>query len=143
MPFTRECNSSCGGMEKKFSINPNWQGLPDCILMHIFDFLAAKDIPKAGLTCRHWHQVSEDEFLWKKLIAQTWKISVKTLPPGKLSWKEEYRRLEFHSPVLCSELLVDHTDEVLYVTFTKQGQYFATVSRDVTVKVHVNDQGLK
>ncbi|PSN48099.1 hypothetical protein C0J52_13251 [Blattella germanica] len=47
--------------------NSNWYYLPDSILLHIFQYLTARELLDIGLTCRSWLRVSYDEFLWKDL----------------------------------------------------------------------------
>jgi F-box/WD-40 domain protein 5 len=66
--------------------NSNWYYLPDSILLHIFQYLSARELLDVGLTCRSWLRVSYDEFLWKDLFYSNFKIepSVKIVP-GRLS----------------------------------------------------------
>jgi hypothetical protein len=60
----------------------NWNYLPDSILLHIFQYLSARELLDVGLTCRSWFRVSYDEFLWKDLFYYNFKIdpSVKIVP---------------------------------------------------------------
>lgn len=62
--------------------NSNWNYLPDSILLHIFQYLSARELLDVGLTCRSWFRVSYDEFLWKDLFYLNFKIdpSVKIVP---------------------------------------------------------------
>jgi hypothetical protein len=62
--------------------NSNWYYLPDSILLHIFQYLSARELLDVGLTCRSWLRVSYDEFLWKDLFYSNFKIdpSVKIVP---------------------------------------------------------------
>jgi F-box/WD-40 domain protein 5 len=62
--------------------NSNWYYLPDSILLHIFQYLSARELLDVGLTCRSWLRVSYDEFLWKDLFYCNFKIdpSVKIVP---------------------------------------------------------------
>lgn len=62
-------------------------------------------------------------------------ISEEDLPPGKVSWRNEYRRLTYETPTQLSETLQEHTDEVLDVSFSHDGKLFCTTSKDATVKV--------
>lgn len=62
-------------------------------------------------------------------------ISEEDLPPGKVSWRNEYRRLTYKIPTQLSETLQEHTDEVLDVSFSHDGKLFCTTSKDATVKV--------
>jgi hypothetical protein len=63
-------------------ISSNWYYLPDAILLHIFQYLSAKELLDVGLTCRSWLRVSYDELLWKDLFYHNFKIdpSVKIVP---------------------------------------------------------------
>lgn len=51
----------------------NWY-MPDSILLNIFQYLTPKELMTAGEVCRSWYRVSHDEFLWKDLFYQTYKI---------------------------------------------------------------------
>jgi WD40 repeat protein len=53
--------------------------LPE-ILLNVFDYLTKEELTRAGLVCRQWRMVSEDNTLWKKFINEhknddnvTWK----------------------------------------------------------------------
>ncbi|XP_048732812.2 F-box/WD repeat-containing protein 5-like isoform X2 [Ostrea edulis] len=82
-----------------------------------------------------WYRVAYDESLWKALLWKTWNICGVDLPPGKESWHWEYKRLYFHCPVVLSEVLTDHGDEVLHVSFSHRGDMFSTTSKDASIKV--------
>lgn len=112
-----------------------WQELPDSLLLHIFSFLEAGQLLHASETCKIWNRVSNDESLWKGLLSRKYDVTAKVLPEGKLQWKSEYKRLYFHSPIILSETLTDHTDEVLHVSFSHSGKMFSTTSKDSTIKV--------
>ena len=86
--------------------------------------------------CKHWHQVALDDFLWKELLYTTWQIS-RAIPiaPGKSSWLSEFRRLHYHTPVIQSEVIKEHRDQVLHISFSHDGSMFATCSKDGYVKV--------
>ena len=58
-----------------------------------------------------------------------------SLAPGKASWKQEYKRVYYHSPVVHTETLREHTDEVLHVSFAHRGHLFSTTSKDATLRV--------
>lgn len=49
---------------------------------------------------------------------------------GSASWFDEYKRLCESVPVVLTEVLTQHTDEVLHVSFSHNGQMFATCSKD-------------
>lgn len=119
-----------------FEVNSNWYYLPDPILLHIFQYLSARELLDVGLTCRSWLCVSYDELLWKDLVYHNFKIdrSVK-IAPGKTSWLAEYKRLSYHTPVIQTEVLKEHSHQVLHVSFAHNGQMFATCSKDGYVLV--------
>ncbi|XP_014675719.1 PREDICTED: F-box/WD repeat-containing protein 5-like [Priapulus caudatus] len=113
-----------------------WQYLTDDVLMQIFKHLCARDLLRCGATCRHWLRVAYDELLWKDLLYRNWKIDRGVaMAPGKTSWLSEYRRLRYHAPAVESEVLRAHTDQVLHVTFSRDGRRFATCSKDGFVKL--------
>ncbi|XP_013777104.1 F-box/WD repeat-containing protein 5-like isoform X2 [Limulus polyphemus] len=119
-------------MEKK----KMWYALPDSLLVQVFSHLNAVSLVQVGTVCQSWHRVSCDELLWKKLFHRDWKIdSSIPIASGKTSWKSEYKRLKHHTPVLESEVLTDHTHQVLHVSFSHNGDMFASCSKDGYVKV--------
>lgn len=64
----RNCLSEiCEGSE-------NWYYMPDSILLNIFQYLTPKELTIAGEVCKSWYRISHDEFLWKDLFYQTYKI---------------------------------------------------------------------
>lgn len=54
--------------------NEVWYYMPDSILLNIFQYLTPRELTIAGEVCKSWHRVSRDEFLWKDLLYQTYKI---------------------------------------------------------------------
>ncbi|CAG2221386.1 FBXW5 [Mytilus edulis] len=112
-----------------------WQQCPDSILLHIFSFLEAKHLTASSQTCKDWNRVTNDESLWKYLLDVKWGVKNQKLPPSKESWRSEYKRLDFHTPIHLSETLTDHDDEVLHVSFSHDGKLFCTTSKDATIKV--------
>ena len=65
-------------------MNSNLYYLPDSILLHIFQYLSARELLDIGLTCRTWLRVSYDEFLWKDLFYRNFKIdSCVKIVPGR------------------------------------------------------------
>ena len=93
---------------------------------------------------------SSQQVLWKSLVKRDWNVDPKIglapgnylksycemlywclfFSPGKLSWQLEYRRLWLHTPLLETEILKGHTHQVLHVSFSHNGKYFATCSKD-------------
>ncbi|KAL5004253.1 hypothetical protein ScPMuIL_017709 [Solemya velum] len=111
-----------------------WQEMPDSILLYIFSFLEHSDLGQVVLTCKTWCRVTYDEHLWRDLVKKRWKLKG-DLTSSEDSWRAEYKRLHYHLPVICSQELEAHTDEVLDVSFSHSGDMFCTTSRDMTVKV--------
>lgn len=112
-----------------------WQDIPDTWLLEIFQYLDFQQLVRSSAVCKKWQRVALDESLWRKLVRSRWNIKDTDLAPGKDLWYNEYKRFYFHTPVIESELLTDHTDEVLDVAFSYNGKYIATTSKDCTVKV--------
>lgn len=84
-----------------------------------------------GRVSTDWRQVSRDELLWRRLLQRDWNVDTGVgLAPGKRSWRHEYLRLWKHSPLLETETLKGHTHQVLHVSFSHNGKYFATCSKD-------------
>lgn len=108
-----------------------WNYIPDPMLLQIFQYLSAKELLDAGRTCRLWNRVSYDELLWKQLFYKDFKIDRSVgIVPGKTSWLQEYKRLSYHTPTVCSEILTEHAHQVLHVSFAHNGTMFATSSKD-------------
>lgn len=111
--------------------NEDWYYMPDSILLNIFQYLTPKELTIAGEVCRSWNRVSRDEFLWKDLFYQTYKIDPDVgIMPGKTSWLGEFKRLTYHTPLLETEVLKEHSHQVLHVSFSHNGKMFATCSKD-------------
>ncbi|XP_046377978.1 F-box/WD repeat-containing protein 5-like [Haliotis rufescens] len=108
--------------------------IPDSLLLSIFSNLVAKDVLKASQVCSRWRAVAYDESLWRQLVYRKWNISGK-IAPGYCSWRNEYKRLYYYAPLVWSETLTEHSDEVLHVSFAHNGSLFATTSKDCSVKV--------
>lgn len=51
------------------------------------------------------------------------------------TWLEEFKRLCYNIPVVQTETLTDHMNQVLHVSFSHNGKYFATCSKDGYVLV--------
>lgn len=96
-----------------------------------------ENFPFNAFDVQVWCRVAYDESLWKELLWQRWSISGVRLPPGRDSWYQEYRRLFYHCPVILSETLTDHSDEVLHVSFSNRGDMFSTTSKDASIKVRL------
>ncbi|XP_071563307.1 F-box/WD repeat-containing protein 5 isoform X2 [Temnothorax nylanderi] len=109
----------------------NWYVMSDSILLSIFQYLSPRELMTAGAVCRSWYRVSRDEFLWKYLFYRTYKIDPDVgIVPGKTSWLGEFKRLAYHTPLIETEVLKEHSHQVLHVSFSHNGKMFATCSKD-------------
>ncbi|KAG5322483.1 FBXW5 protein, partial [Pseudoatta argentina] len=109
----------------------NWYVMSDSILLSIFQYLTPRELLTAGEVCRLWFRVSRDEFLWKYLFYRTYKIDPDVgIVPGKTSWLGEFKRLAYHTPLIETEVLKEHSHQVLHVSFSHNGKMFATCSKD-------------
>uniref|UniRef100_A0A1B0FNA5 F-box domain-containing protein n=1 Tax=Glossina morsitans morsitans TaxID=37546 RepID=A0A1B0FNA5_GLOMM len=108
-----------------------WWTLPQLVLTEIFWLLPVKDILNAGLTCRRWYEIANDEYLWKRKFHRHFKTDpCIALKPGAVSWKSEYERLTFGIPFVQSQCLKGHVHQVLHVSFSHNGEMFSTCSKD-------------
>ncbi|XP_070154179.1 F-box/WD repeat-containing protein 5 [Polyergus mexicanus] len=122
-------NSEC--LSQRSESDVNWYYMPDSILLSIFQYLTPKELTIAGEVCRSWHRVSHDEFLWKYLFYRTYKIDPDVgIMPGKTSWLGEFKRLAYHTPLIETEVLKEHSHQVLHVSFSHNGKMFSTCSKD-------------
>ncbi|KAL6449152.1 hypothetical protein ACFW04_000678 [Cataglyphis niger] len=122
-------NSECLSQQSEGDVN--WYYMPDSILLSIFQYLTPKELTIAGEVCSSWHRVSHDEFLWKYLFYRTYKIDPDVgIMPGKTSWLGEFKRLAYHTPLIETEVLKEHSHQVLHVSFSHNGKMFATCSKD-------------
>lgn len=112
-----------------------WPYLPHPALYHICQYLNYKELLKIGEVCRSWLTVSRDELLWKNLFYSNFKVD-RSVPiiAGK-TWFEEFKRVCYHIPIVQTETLTDHIHQVLHVSFSHNGKYFATCSKDGYVLV--------
>lgn len=51
------------------------------------------------------------------------------------TWYEEFKRLSYNVPLFETETLQEHRHQVLHVSFSHNGKYFATCSKDGYVMV--------
>uniref|UniRef100_A0A8D9BL72 F-box/WD repeat-containing protein 5 n=1 Tax=Cacopsylla melanoneura TaxID=428564 RepID=A0A8D9BL72_9HEMI len=110
---------------------PSWDNVTDTIILHIFQYLSSRHLLTAGETCKLWNRLAYDEFLWRDLFYRDFSIKCNVgIMPGKKSWYSEYKRLDYHTPIVETEVLTQHTHQVLHVSFSHNGKYFATCSKD-------------
>ncbi|XP_014256657.1 F-box/WD repeat-containing protein 5 isoform X2 [Cimex lectularius] len=113
----------------------DWNSAPDAVILEILGYLLPWDVLRAGQTCRNWNRLSYDELLWKYMLIRHFHIdSSSQIGPGK-TWYSEYRRLVYETPLICSEVLRSHRNEVLHVSFSHDGTMFATCSKDSSIIV--------
>lgn len=136
--------------------NSIWAYLPTPALFNVFKFLNVKELLNAGQVCVNWYNVSKDDFLWKDLLYENFKIDRSiNIVAGEFrvavlffrfrvrifcfclgkSWYEEFVRLCDRIPIVQTETLTDHMHQVLHVSFSHNGKYFATCSKDGFVLV--------
>ncbi|CAG9862839.1 unnamed protein product [Phyllotreta striolata] len=107
-----------------------WAYLPYPALYKIFQHLNYKELISAGQVCKFWYEASFNDLLWKDLFVKHFAID-RTIPVyANRTWYEEFRRLSYHIPIVQTETLLEHSDQVLHVSFSHNGKYFATCSKD-------------
>ena len=140
IPGSNPSLSDEGPQAKTISI---WTELPDNLLLGIFCFLSPKELLIAGEVCRNWHRLSKDEMLWKFLLELTLNTDRSNkikLPYSSSSWFAEFQRIHFKTPFVESQVLKEHTDEVIHVSFSHDGQLLASSSKDGSVILwHIDD----
>ncbi|XP_005112407.1 uncharacterized protein LOC101854616 isoform X2 [Aplysia californica] len=110
--------------------------LPDSIFLHIFEYLPFSSVGALARVCRRWRCISSDELLWREVFLRHYKLPKTTVMPAKAcSWRSEFKRLHYHTPVLLTEERKEHKDEVLHISFSHNGTMFATCSKDGFFKV--------
>ena len=76
--------------------------LPDEILLNIFSYLTGKELIKAGLVCKTWFRVSQDQILWKKLCVEKYHIDNDidgfSVLLAKTTWKEQFVKARTPKP---------------------------------------------
>lgn len=53
--------------------SPQINKIPNEVLAHIFSYTSIPDLLNISKVCRRWHNVSNDNALWKQLFFQTFK----------------------------------------------------------------------
>jgi len=76
------------------------QVLPSELIVFIFSFLSAECLLRAGMCCRHWHYISQEDSLWRYLYqlqtATDVSFSLKATPVNKLSDGKAQKKLIDH-----------------------------------------------
>ncbi|KAH7980755.1 hypothetical protein HPB49_018975 [Dermacentor silvarum] len=112
-----------------------WESLPYSLLLRVLSHLSANDICRCGCVCASWSLAADDELLWRRKFQQDWKIDRNIPVLEGARWKSEYRRLYYEAPVVEAEVLVEHSHQVLHVSFSHDGTCFASCSKDGHVKL--------
>ncbi|EDW02878.1 F-box/WD repeat-containing protein 5 [Drosophila grimshawi] len=115
-----------------------WWALPEPALLQIFAQLSVYDLLQAGLSCRRWNAICNDDLLWRDKFQEHFRASPSIpLKPGASSWRSEYQRLSTKIPFVQAQRLEPsdgsnegHTHQVLHVSFAHNGEMFATCSKD-------------
>lgn len=134
-----------------------WCYLPYPALYKIFQHLTYTDLIAAGEVCKLWFEASRNDLLWRDLFYKNFLVD-KSVPVvagsilifllgfnlnllylGK-TWYEEFKRLCYKIPVVQTEILTEHNHQVLHVSFSHNGRYFATCSKDGYVTVSNNSK---
>ena len=126
-----------------------WELVDEYVLLEIFSYLDLTALGRVGAVCWRWYNVASDELLWKHLVLRRLNTNLQnritniTLPPSVKSFKLELKRLHWSTPDpnIPPESFKDHGEEVNHVSFSGDGQYFATVSEDSLVIVWKIEEG--
>ncbi|XP_070493980.1 F-box/WD repeat-containing protein 5-like [Chironomus tepperi] len=118
----------------------DWANLPENVLIKIFSLLSAREILNCSECCRRWHYVSRDTLLWRSKFREDFKVErgIK-LKPNTDNWYNEYKRLVDNVPLILTEVLTEHSHQVLHVSFSNNGKLFSTCSKDGFVIVWTSD----
>eukprot|EP00088_Acartia_fossae_P066419 TRINITY_DN8233_c0_g2_i3.p1 TRINITY_DN8233_c0_g2~~TRINITY_DN8233_c0_g2_i3.p1 ORF type:complete len:513 (-),score=100.37 TRINITY_DN8233_c0_g2_i3:26-1564(-) len=115
-----------------------WQYLPELVLLKIFSQCDLSDISAVAQVCARWNQFAQSNSLWRNLFLRRFRVKGAAnlrLRPGSSNWREEFRRLYCKVPIVCTDTLTFHTDEVLHVAFSHKGDKFSTCSKDANFVV--------
>ncbi|XP_055550093.1 F-box/WD repeat-containing protein 5 isoform X2 [Wyeomyia smithii] len=126
-------SSSCAEEEEdiEYCENSPWVFIPEPVFAKIFFSLEPRDILIAGQTCKRWNKLSRDDYIWRKYFRREFTVDVNIgLKPGAQSWRSEYKRLTDNVPMVMTDVLTNHSHQVLHVSFSHNGKMFATCSKD-------------
>lgn len=61
-----------------------WEYLPDPVFLQICGLLTVNDVVSMARSCKSWYELSQDDYLWKRLFRRDYKVSPSIgLRPGK------------------------------------------------------------
>ncbi|XP_058819792.1 F-box/WD repeat-containing protein 5 isoform X3 [Topomyia yanbarensis] len=111
--------------------NSPWVFIPEPVFAKIFLALEPRDILNAGQSCKRWNKLSRDDYIWRKYFRREFNVEMNIgLKPGAESWRSEYKRLTDNVPMVMTDVLTNHSHQVLHVSFSHNGKMFATCSKD-------------
>uniref|UniRef100_A0A1A7WW60 F-box and WD repeat domain containing 12 n=1 Tax=Iconisemion striatum TaxID=60296 RepID=A0A1A7WW60_9TELE len=65
------------------------QLISDC-LIQVFTFLSDEDLISASGVCKHWHDVAETSWLWRRMCLQRWSFCNLSALGSEQSWKRYF-----------------------------------------------------
>lgn len=111
--------------------NSPWVFIPEPMFTKIFLSLDPRDLLNAGQTCKRWNKLSRDDYIWRKYFQREFNVDTNIgLKPGAESWRSEFKRLTDNVPMVMTDVLTNHSHQVLHVSFSHNGKMFATCSKD-------------
>nr|XP_029714142.1 F-box/WD repeat-containing protein 5-like isoform X1 [Aedes albopictus] len=123
--------SLVGEAEEDYCENSPWVFIPEPMFTKIFLYLEPRDMLNAGQTCKRWNKLSRDDYIWRKYFQREFKVDTNIgLKPGAESWRSEFKRLTDNVPMVMTDVLTNHSHQVLHVSFSHNGKMFATCSKD-------------
>lgn len=117
--------------EEDYCENSPWVFIPEPMFTKIFLYLEPRDMLNAGQACKRWTKLSRDDYIWRKYFQREFNVDTNIgLKPGAESWRSEFKRLTDNVPMVMTDVLTNHSHQVLHVSFSHNGKMFATCSKD-------------
>lgn len=117
--------------QEDYCENSPWVFIPEPMFTKIFLYLDPRDMLNAGQTCKRWNKLSRDDYIWRKYFQREFNVDTNIgLKPGAESWRTEFKRLTDNVPMVMTDVLTNHSHQVLHVSFSHNGKMFATCSKD-------------
>ncbi|PJD93357.1 MAG: hypothetical protein CK425_12780 [Parachlamydia sp.] len=73
-----------------------FQGVPDELNLHIFQFLNVRDVGMMARTCKQFERLSQDEQVWKSSCQNTFGEFTKTFRKEDQTWKQTCQVIAQH-----------------------------------------------
>ncbi|XP_065073776.1 F-box/WD repeat-containing protein 5 isoform X2 [Ochlerotatus camptorhynchus] len=125
------CSSGAEVDELDYCENSPWVFIPEPMFTKIFLYLNPRDLLNAGQTCKRWNKLSRDDYIWRKYFQREFNVDTTIgLKPGAEAWRSEFKRLTDNVPMVMTDVLTNHSHQVLHVSFSHNGKMFATCSKD-------------